>query len=139
MEDKNINKFLLQFLAHGHKTLTVTFSGEIGDDTRVFQMTDFKSELRKILFNWHKWRDYYYSDLEEEVITEGEWTETRDKIDSKTIDDIIALFISKVVGEDIDLVSLKPLPNIQMQALGRNIEKNRIRRFLSSGIKGEIE
>lgn len=35
--EKQIDEFLLQYLAYGHKTLTVTFSGEVGDDTKVFQ------------------------------------------------------------------------------------------------------
>lgn len=42
-------------------------------------------ELLEILFDWHKWRDYYYSDLKKQVITDDEWKVTRDKIDDEAV------------------------------------------------------
>ena len=53
-------------------------------------------KIREMLFSWHKWRDYYYSDLKEQVITDDEWKVTRDKIDDDAIKAIKALIATQI-------------------------------------------
>lgn len=48
---RELKELLLQFIAHGHEPITVTFSGELGDDTKVFQMP-FNIML-KVIESWH--------------------------------------------------------------------------------------
>ena len=53
-------------------------------------------KIREMLFSWHKWRDYYYSDLKEQVITDDEWKVTRDKIDDDAIKAIKAFIATQI-------------------------------------------
>lgn len=64
--------------------------------------TSIDEQIREMLFNWHKWRDYYYSDLQEQVITDDEWKVTRDKIDYDAIEKIKALISDQVAKARIE-------------------------------------
>lgn len=58
--------------------------------------TSIDEQIREVLFNWHQWRNYYYSDLQEQVITDDEWIVTRDKIDYDATEKIKALISDQV-------------------------------------------
>ena len=66
--------------------------------------TSIDEQIRDMLFNWHKWRDYYYSDLQEQVITDDEWEVTRDKIDYDAIEKIKALISDQVAKARIETI-----------------------------------
>ena len=83
-------------------------------------------KIREMLFSWHKWRDYYYSDLKEQVITDDEWKVTRDKIDDdaiKAIKAFIATQIQEARNKTINEVieAIEPNQQGQWQDDGGNV------------------
>lgn len=85
-----------------------------------------REKIREILFNWHKWRDYYYSDLKEQVITDDEWKVTRDNIDDKAITQIETLItegrlieldlLEQAINQDLDMYKFKMMRLEALQA-----------------------
>lgn len=64
---RELKELLLQFIAYGHEPITVTFSGELGDDTKVFQMP-FNTMLKAI----EKWNDDLITQTKQELLKEVE-------------------------------------------------------------------
>jgi len=111
-------------------------------------------ELDKILYEYAMWRDNYYQDLEAGVLTEKEWIDIRDKVQSEAKAKINRLIVQEQTKlldriDDLVIYNTRPLDGDDYSsgfAEGHNCatedikrESEVLRRVLSNNLsKGDV-
>lgn len=78
-------------------------------------MDDSEQILDKILYHYASQRDFYYSDLEEGVISDDEWAAIRDKIQLEAKEAILQHYVSR---EGV-LRNIKSMERANLEVHGR--------------------